>query len=158
MDVVKLKGCTQKVPIGDCVRVPGDYFGKPFQKTLRDLGFTERVYGRVVEGLVESHHFSIKWDLNEQITHDHQLETVKLENADTPFQYSVATPPGTAPVPIHDQQMSSTVAMKTHAIIEDAVEPSSVKYFLTVDGDEEELVMKATMDKPWSTCPQCTSP
>ena len=46
MDVVKLKGRAQKVQVGDCVSVSGGYFGKPFQKTLYDIGFVDgRAYG-----------------------------------------------------------------------------------------------------------------
>ena len=50
MDVVKLKGRANKVLVGDCVSVPDDYFGKPFQKTLCGLGYGDgRIYGRVAE-------------------------------------------------------------------------------------------------------------
>ena len=74
MDVVKLKGRAQKVQVGDCVSVSGGYFGKPFQKTLYDIGFVDgRAYGRVVEVLEETNQFTVKWDLDEQVTYDHKL-------------------------------------------------------------------------------------
>ena len=57
--------------------VPGDYFGKSFQKSIASLGVQDnRLYGYVVD----VRKFSIRWELDKQVTHDHILGgSVRLE-------------------------------------------------------------------------------
>ena len=60
MDLVKLKGRSTKVKCGDRVSVPGDYFGKSFQKSIASLGVQDnRLYGYVVDVYAKSRKFSI---------------------------------------------------------------------------------------------------
>ena len=56
--------------------------------SLVALGYTEgKIFGRVAEVLEEERTFSIKWDLDQSVTHDHKLgTTVQLEPKDTPLQ------------------------------------------------------------------------
>ena len=130
----------QTTLVGDCVSVPSDYFGKDFKRTLVNLGFTDgRIYGRIVE-VLDTRRFSIRWDLDQQITYDHMLGTVRIEPRSTPLQSTEVTTntddqpaiislPTTLPDPslasTDDGPSSSTLAMTTHALIErDMAEPT----------------------------------
>ena len=54
--------------------VPGEYFGKSFQKSIASLGVqNNRLYGYVVDVYAESRKFSIRWELDKQVTRDHIL-------------------------------------------------------------------------------------
>ena len=86
MDFVKLKGRANKIQLGYRVSVPNDFFGKAYQKSLMSLGFTTKIYGCVVDVYDENRQFSIKWDLDQQVTHDHKIGSVQVEASDTPFQ------------------------------------------------------------------------
>ena len=154
MDVVKLKTRYTKVQLGDCVSVPDDYFGRPFQKTLLELGLKDgRVYGRVVECIEDNHSFSVQWDLDQQITFDHKLShTVQLENKETPLQQPLPTAPTPVtnlyqtPVDLGNVPSSSNSTLSSHAVIEEDCVKPSLKYNLYVNNsDGEVLVMKGTM-------------
>ena len=157
MEVVKF-GRHKTILVDDCVSVPSDYFGKDFQKTLKTLGFSDgRIYGRIVEVLEESNRFSICWDLDQQVTHDHKLGTVRMEAKSTPLQTAPATASvdQSATIPVTpttttsalDGPCSSNAVVTTHAILEEDMTEPGEQYFLCIDGDngDEIPVLKGTM-------------
>ena len=136
--------------VNDCVSVPSDYFGKDYHKTLQSLGFT-RIYGRIVEVLEETHRFAICWDLDQQVTHDHKLGTVRMEAKSTPCQTAPATTASfdqsaiIAVTPTNGP-CSSNAVVGTHAIMEEELTEPGEQYFLCIDGDNGEIpVLKGTM-------------
>ena len=133
-----------KVKTGDCVSVPGDYFGAAFKDNLKKAGFVHnRIYGRIVQVVNGNRNFSVKWDFDLQTTNYHQLDNVRYEPCDTPLQTrtEIITEEDFQGMAIDAVQESSKSAAESHALVEEEfVQPSEQIYHLYVYGDDGEPI------------------
>ena len=125
-----------------------------YQKTLEGLGLTHdgKLYRGIADVYEENRHFFIKWDVGQQVTHEHKLRTVQLEPDDTPLQSSLVTATETSSVAksidSSEIQQTAASAVESHALLKEYLQkPSTIQYYLQLDGDDGSQinVMKGTM-------------
>ena len=109
-----------KVILGDCVSISSRYFGDDYAVALKESGLCEDVLiGRIVEVVDGNRDFSVKWDIDNQISKRMSLDKVKLESRDRPRQDLKCS--SVSVITAEDfqdaEQGPSNIASESHALV-----------------------------------------